>query len=482
MLNRKRIGLIAGILAFTGLMIAPAPSGLTSAAWHTAAVTALMAIWWLTEAIPIPATSLIPIVAFPLVGAGTVGQSTAPYANPVIFLFMGGFLIALAMGRWDLHRRMALNLLSRVGSRPAAVVGGLMAVTAFLSMWVSNTAVALMMLPIGLSVIDTVEASAGRGASQPGEAGPAAGFGVAVMLGIAYAANIGGMGTLIGTPPNALLAGYMSEAHGVEIGFLEWMTLGVPLVVVALPLIFIILTRFGVKLGNAAIPGVSEVIGSQVRTLGRITRPERRVAGVFVLAAVLWVTRPLLSNQVPGLSDAGIAIGCGLLLFLIPSGSDRGALLDWDTAEKLPWGVLILFGGGLSLAGAIDRTELNTWIGGAAAGFADWPPIAFIFLVTALVVLLTELTSNTATAAAFLPVLGAVALQVGWDPILLAAPAALAASCAFMLPIATPPNAVAYGSGKVTIGQMARAGVWANVALALLITALTAWLLPLVLG
>jgi sodium-dependent dicarboxylate transporter 2/3/5 len=440
-----------------------------------------MAAFWLSEAIPIPATSLIPILAFPLVGAGSVAEATSPYANPVIFLFLGGFLIALAMERWDLHRRIALTILSRVGSRPTSVIGGLMLVTAFLSMWVSNTAVALMMLPIGLSVIDLVESS-GPAEGSPADTPVVAGFGVAVMLGIAYAANVGGMGTLIGTPPNALLAGYMSETHGVEIGFLEWMFIGVPLVVVALPLIFLLLTRVGVRLGGEEIEGMGTLIRSRLTALGRITRPERRVAIIFVLAAGLWILRPLLSGVVPGLSDAGIAIGCGVLLFMIPSGSDRGALLDWETAEGLPWGVLILFGGGLSLAAAIDRTELNTWLGESAAGFAGWPPILFIFAITVFVVLLTELTSNTATAAAFLPVLGAVAIEVGWDPMLLVAPAALAASCAFMLPIATPPNAVAFSSGKVTIPQMARAGMWANVLMSVLITGFVAWLFPLVMG
>ncbi|MDX1393377.1 MAG: SLC13 family permease [Gemmatimonadota bacterium] len=476
----RRFGLVAGFLALAVMLAAPAPAGLDGAAWRTAAVAVLMAVFWLTEAIPIPATSLIPLVAFPLVGAGSIGEAAAPYANPVIFLFMGGFLLALAMERWALHRRLALGMLRRVGSRPSSVIGGLMIVTAFLSMWVSNTAVSLMMLPIGLSVIELVNASAEADGGADTAARSA--FAVAVMLGIAYAANVGGMGTLIGTAPNALLAGYMAEAHGVQIGFVEWMAVGVPLVALALPLIYLILTRVGARLGRKDIPGVAELIGERMAALGPISRPERRVAVVFAIAAACWILRPLLTVRVPGLSDAGIAIGCGLLLFLTPSGADDGALLDWETAETLPWGILILFGGGLSLASAIDRTGLNTWLGSSAAGFGDWPPIAFIFLITLLVVLLTELTSNTATTAAFLPVLGAVAVEIGWDPLLVAVPATLAASCAFMLPIATPPNAVAYSSGVLTIPQMARAGIWANAALAFLITALAAWLLPLVLG
>lgn len=475
---RKRTGLFAGLAAFVALMLWPHPTGLSPEAWHVAAVAALMAVWWLSEAAPIPATALVPLVVFPLVGGGTIREAAAPYANPIIFLFMGGFLIALSMVKWNLHRRIALLVLSRVGSRPTAIIGGFMVATASLSMWVSNSAVALMMLPIGLSVVEFVEPdspSVGEGGSSPG-------FAVALMLGIAYAANIGGMGTLVGTPPNAFLAAFLADTYGIEIGFAQWMKLGVPLVVVSLPIVFLLLTRVLSRVGDVEIEGAGAMIRSELEALGPITRAERRVACVFGLAGALWVLRPILSTRVPGLSDAGIAMGCGLLLFLLPSGEGRRALLDWETAETLPWGVLILFGGGLSLAAAIDRTGLNTWLGGAAAGFSDWPPVAFILLITGVVVLLTELTSNTATAAAFLPVLGAAAVQIGWDPRLLAVPAALAASCAFMLPIATPPNAVVYSSGRVSIPQMARAGIWVNLVLTLLITGVAVLLLPRVLG
>jgi len=488
--DRRRIGLFAGLAAFALLLVLPPPSGLAPGGWHTAAMASLMAIWWLSEAIPIAATSLVPLVVLPLVGGGSIGEAAAPYANPIIFLFMGGFLIALAMERWQLHRRIALLVLSRVGSRPAAIIGGFMAATAALSMWVSNSAVALLMMPIGLSVVGLVEsARAGAGVAEGDSAGsgdgasrPRPGFAVALMLAIAYSANIGGMGTLVGTPPNAFLAGFLAETHGIEVGFAEWMAIGLPLVLVSLPLVFLILTRLIARLEPGSVPGAHELIESEMKELGRISRPEVRVAAVFVLAAVFWIFRPLFARVVPGLSDAGIAIGCGLLLFLVPSGRARGGLLDWETAERLPWGVLILFGGGLSLATAIDRTGLNVWLGGAAAGLSDWPPVLFILLVTALVVMLTELTSNTATAAAFLPVLGAAAVQVGWDPRLLAVPAALAASCAFMLPIATPPNAVVYGSGRVSIPEMARAGLWVNLVMTLLITALTVLLLPIAFG
>jgi sodium-dependent dicarboxylate transporter 2/3/5 len=469
--NSRTIGLVAGAAACTAMLLAPTPAGLSDGAWHTSAVATLMAVWWLTEALPIPATALLPIVLFPVLGVGSVGEAAAPYANPIIFLFLGGFLIAMAMERSELHRRIALEILSRAGSRPAPLIGGFMGATALLSMWVSNSAVALMMLPIGLSVIRFVDRDA-EGRSR---------FGLALMLAIAYGASIGGLGTLVGTPPNAFLAGFLGEAYGIELGFGEWMRLGIPLVAVALPLVFLVLTRVSVRVGSGEIEGVAGLIRRELESLGPSTAAQRRVAIVFALAAVLWIGRPFFASWVPGLSDAGIAVGCGVLLFLLPSG-DGDRLLDWETAERLPWGVLVLFGGGLSLASAIDRTELNVWLGGLAAGLADWPPIVFLALVTAVVVLLTELTSNTATAAAFLPVLGAAAVEIGWDPRLLTVPAALAASCAFMLPIATPPNAIAYGSGKVTIPEMARAGLWINLLMTGLIVMATVLLMPWALG
>ena len=475
---KERVGLFAGLAAFLGVLALPAPAELAPEAWRTAAVAFLMAIWWLTEAVPIPATALLPLVLLPLVGAGSITEVAAPYANPIIVLFLGGFLIALSMERWQLHRRIALQILSRVGGHPAAILAGFMAATAFLSMWVSNSAVALMMLPIGLSVVGYVEPVDDRDE----DGAPGGGFAVALMLGIAYAANIGGMGTLVGTPPNAFLAGFLQESYGIEVGFAEWLKLGLPLVLVSLPLVYLVLRRILARGPRTDTAGAREAIVDELVSLGSITAAEKRVSLVFALAAGSWILRPLLERWIPGLSDAGIAITCGLLLFLLPAEKGKPAVLDWEWAERLPWGVLILFGGGLSLAAAIDRTGLNTWLGGAAAGLADWPPWLFIGLVTAIVVMLTELTSNTATAAAFLPILGAVALEVGWDPRLLAVPAALAASCAFMLPIATPPNAIVYGSGRVTIPQMARAGWWANVIMTVLITGLTLLLLPLAFG
>lgn len=474
---RRRVGLIAGVVLFAGLLLVPAPEGLSPGAWKTAAVGVLMACWWITEALPIAATALLPLVLFPLLAVRPIDAAAAPYANPLIFLFLGGFVVAVAMQRWSLHRRIALSIVRAVGTRPRRVVLGFIIASAFLSMWVSNTATALMMLPIGLSVIDlTRERLANDDREAPLH------FGVVLVLAIAYACNVGGMGTLIGTPPNALLAGFMSESYGVEIGFAQWMALGVPLVLVALPAVYFVLLRvFPLRLEE--LPGGAALIDEERSKLGPMSTAEKRVAVVFGGAAALWIFRPLLGRVVPGLSDAGIAMTAALVLFLIPSGmEEQPRLLDWEEAETLPWGVLVLFGGGLSLAAAIQETGLATWIGQGVGQLGGWPVLAVLLLTVALIVFLTEITSNTATTAAFLPIMGAVAVGIGQNPMLLAIPAALAASCAFMLPVATPPNAIVYGSELLTIPQMSRAGLWLNLIFLVLITAAAYALLGLVFG
>lgn len=484
----QKSGLVAGAGTLLLALLLPAPAGLSEAAWRTAGVGLLMAVWWVTEAIPIPATSLAPLVFFPLLGIAPVGEAAAPYAHPLIFLFMGGFMVALAMERWELPRRVSLLIVRALGTKPRSVVAGFMIATAFFSMWVSNTATTLMMLPIALSVIALVEreteAAPGGPREERGAEAPSRPFSVALMLGIAYAASIGGVGTLIGTPPNAFLAGYMSESYGVEVGFAQWMALGLPLVLAALPLAFFLLTRILFRIRLPEIPGGRELIESELAELGPMSRPERRVAVVFLLTAAAWIARPVLDDWVPGLTDAGIAMAAALSLFLIPADTEPGgrSLLNWEWAKRLPWGVLILFGGGLSLASAIGDTGLTEAIGGSVAALSVLPTLGLVAGTALVTVILTELTSNTATAAAFLPIVASVAVGVGENPFLLVVPAALAASCAFMLPVATPPNAIVYGSGRLSIPQMARAGAWLNLALLVLVT-LFAWvLLPLAFG
>ncbi|WP_299305272.1 DASS family sodium-coupled anion symporter [uncultured Brachybacterium sp.] len=496
------LGLVAAVLIYV-LMPADVPHG----AKLTAATAVLMAAWWMTEALPIPATALVPLVVFPVlnseVGVDDVGAS---YGNNIIFLFMGGFMLALGMQRWNLHKRIALAIVGTIGTSPSLLILGFMVATGFLSMWVSNTATAVMMLPIGLSVLLLVnklrlEDAAAKG-EEPGEGvdpDPEGGardgasapvtskFGTALMLGIAYAASIGSLATLIGTPPNALLAAHLSQEFGITIGFGRWMMVGAPMAIVFMVIAWLLLTKVLYKPEITEIPGGTELIRQERRKLGRISAGEARVLTVFVLAALSWVFIPLISDALgredPWISDAGIAMVVGLALFLLPAGAARGVrLLDWDSAVKLPWGVLLLFGGGLALSGQFSSSGLTEWIGQVTEGVGGLPVVLIVAIVAAGVLFLTELTSNTATAATFLPVATAVAVGIGIDPMLLAIPVAIAATCAFMLPVATPPNAIAYGSGYVTIPQMATVGLWLNLIGIVLVTATTMGLAVWVFG
>jgi solute carrier family 13 (sodium-dependent dicarboxylate transporter), member 2/3/5 len=476
---KRLTGMGGGLLLFLIMVISSPPEGLSAEGWYTAAIAILMAVWWTTEVIPIPATAMLPLVLFPLFNISAITATAAPYANPMIFLFLGGFILAIGMQEWGLHRRIALNIIYVIGSKPRSIVLGFMVSTAFMSMWVSNTAATMMMLPIALSVIqltknmehnthDTLQYSH---------------FAVALMLGIAYAANVGGLGTVIGTPTNALLIGFVHESYGVEISFMEWMYVGIPLVLLGIPVLYFSLTAITFPIRFKSLPGGKEYIGREVENLGGFNRGEIMVAIIFGFTATLWMTRPLLENRLPGISDAGIAIFGALLLFLTPINIKKGRfLLDWKAAGKLPWGILILFGGGLTLAGAIQRTGLAEWIGGYFAGLSFLPFVVVIFIVTGVVITFTNLASNSATAAAFLPVMGSVAIGMGEDPLQLAIPVAVAASCAFMFPVATPPNAIVYGSGVMTIPQMVKAGLWLNLLFTLLITLLTRYLFILFFG
>ncbi|MFW0797238.1 DASS family sodium-coupled anion symporter [Gordonia sp. CPCC 205515] len=490
---RQRIGLVAGVVLAVVVYLAM-PDDVDHSARLTAATAVLMGLWWMTEAIPIPATALLPLIIFPIFDSDVaVNDVGAAYGNSIIFLFMGGFLIALAMQRWNLHRRIALVTVRAVGTKPTMVVAGFMIATGFLSMWVSNTATAVMMIPIGVSVLVLV-LDIHNSAGPEGEEADAetiteivvkSNFGTALMLGIAYAASIGSLGTIIGTPPNTLLVGYLEE-QGITIGFLEWMIAGVPLAVIFLVITWYILTHVMFKPEIDDIPGGRQLISDELTSLGSMSKGERRVGIIFGLAALSWICVPLIWDDNPPISDTGIAITAAVLLFLLPSGVTPGVrLLDWETAVKLPWGVLLLFGGGLALSAQFDSSGLTDWIGEVAAGLDSIPVWLLVVAAAAAIIFLTEITSNTATAATFLPVAGGVAMGMNLDPLLLTVPVALAATCAFMLPVATPPNAVAFGSGYVTIGQMVRGGVWLNLIGIVLITIATytvfAWALGITL-
>jgi sodium-dependent dicarboxylate transporter 2/3/5 len=406
------IGLILGPLLLLACILTDPPGGLSEKAWLTVGLAALMAVWWSTEAIPIPATSLLPILLIPLLDIDTLAKATAPYANPTIFLFLGGFLLGLAMQRWNLHKRIALATLLAVGNQPSRQIAGFMIATAFISMWVSNTATSIMMLPIGLSVIGLLIAGS--------EEKEGARFAVALLLGIAYSASVGGIATLIGTPPNALLAAFMRENYDVQIGFGQWMLLGLPLSIGMLIFIWWSLTRGGFHLAGGDSSGL---LKKEMAALGPMSRAEKLVAVVFVLAAAAWIFQPLLADYIDGVNDTSIAMAAAIALFLIPVDlRKRVFLMDWEQANKAPWGVLLLFGGGLSLAGVIGASGLAEWIASSLGAFDALPLLAMIALVVTVIIFLTEITSNTATAAAFLPLLGALAVAQGLSPEMLAIP------------------------------------------------------------
>jgi solute carrier family 13 (sodium-dependent dicarboxylate transporter), member 2/3/5 len=473
----QKIGLLLGPLLAVAVFLAGPPEGLMVEGWRVVGLAFWMAAWWATEAVPVAATALLPLVYLPLFGVLRLDAAATPYAGSIIFLLLGGFIIAMALQRWNLHRRIALNVLRRFDASPSALVAGFMIASAVMSMWVSNTATTLMMVPIALSVAEAV--------SCPGNEKRR--FIVALLLGVAYAASIGGFGTLIGTPPNAMAAAFLKQSRGIDISFVQWMGLGVPMIFLLLPLAWLTLTRIAFPLKGLQVEGGKVHVEKALSALGPLSAPERRTAWMLAVVAASWIARPLL-NDLPALArldDTMIAIAGAIAMFVIPSGSqkEKGSfLLNWEWAVKIPWGVLLLFGGGLSLAYAIDVTGLATWLGHGLSALAALHPFFLLLSIVSLIVFLTELTSNTATTAALLPILGAIAAISGSDPIMLEAPAALAASCAFMLPVATGPNAIVFASGQVTIPDMVRAGFVLNLFSIAVIAGLGYLLVPLVFG
>jgi len=463
---RQLVGLFSGPIAFLIIILIPTPEGMSIEAQRTAAVTVLMATWWISEAIPIPATSLLPIALFPALGVIPTTQVTLPYANHLIFLFMGGFIIALAMERWSLHRRIALHIISFTGFSPARLVLGFMLATAILSAFVSNTATTVMMLPIGMAVIAQITIDLKQN-SIPNAARTAQALALNIMLGIAYAASIGGVATLIGTPPNTVLASYLYSAYGYEITFAKWLMVGVPIVCLFLPLAWIWLVRIANPIPKFTLPDSSKIIRKELEEMGSMSRGEILTLCVFVLTSLSWIFRPQIASLFPQpemIRDASIAMAGALILFLLPVDfKNRIFVMDWEWAKKLPWGVLILFGGGLALAQAFGNSGLAAWIVGKISILEPLPIFILIAGIITLVIFLTELTSNTATSTILMPVLAGIAIGLGQNPLLFLAAAAIAASCAFMLPVATPPNAIIFASGHVTIPQMVRAGFGLNI-------------------
>ncbi len=474
------VGLFLGPALFLLMQLADAPDGLADAGWAAAAVGVLMAVWWATEALPIAVTAFLPIVLFPMLGIASIQDTMVPYSNKVIYLFLGGFIIAFAMQRWNLHRRIALTVLQYAGGNGRSLVGGFMLASAVISMWVMNTSTTMMLLPIAISIITVIHNTVADLDEKAKED-----FQFSLLLGVAYGSTIGGMATLVGTAPNAMFAAFMSDNYGTEIDFSSWMMVGLPLSAMMLPLAWLALTRWVFNVDFTTSDEGRAALRTMKTEMGKITVPEKRVAMVFALTALTWVFRPALV-KLPGLAaldDSLIAMAGAILLFLVPSGEKSDPLLlRWKYAERLPWSVIILFGGGLTLAAAVSQTGLAAWLGNSLQAIGTWPLIMIIMVAATMIIFLTELTSNVATTVTFLPVVGAIAIEAGYDPIVLAVPVTLAASCAFMLPVATPPNAIVFGSGMLTIPRMARAGFALNLIGIVLVSAVAYKLAPMFLS
>ena len=469
-------GLVTGPVG-AALLLWPGPLGeMPLAAWRMLAITLWMVVWWLSEALPIPATALLPLVLMPVLGVQDMPETAAQYANPLIFLFLGGFLLAAAMQRVGLHRRIALRIVSFVGASPDRIVLGFMLATAFLSMWISNTATAIMMFAVALSVIDFV-------GQQTRDERMVRNFGVALMLAIAYSASIGGVGTLIGSPPNAMLASFVQQTYGIEVSFARWMMIGLPVVVVTLPPTWLLLTRLLFPAHTIKVGDADALVRAEIAAMGRMNPGERLVAIVFSGAALAWMLRdPLVRLTGLPLDDAMIALMAALILFAVPLSRDSGRYaLDWAATRDLPWGILLLFGGGLALASGFSTSGLARVIGEGVAGI-DISTVFLVLAVLTAMVYLTEITSNTASTATFLPILGAVAVGLELDVLTLTVPVALGASMAFMMPVATPPNAIVFAYDRMHLSDMVRAGLLMNVIAIAVAFAVLVLLGPVVLG
>jgi len=472
----RKLGFWIGLILFFSIIINETPATLSIKGWHVAAVALLMATWWGTEAVPLPVTALVPLLAFPLLDISSIKETAISYANPHIFLFLGGFILALAIQRSGLHKRLALTVVSKINSSAASIIGAFMCISFFISMWVMNTSTTLMLLPICLAIcVNIKQALPGISIKQTKN------FEIALLLGIAYASSIGGMSSLIGTAPNIVFAGFMQEKFSIDISFLDWMKIALPIGLIMLLASFVFLTKV-IYPSSFQINSIAKnKIQQALKKLGVISSDEKKVFFIFFITACLWIGRPYLKFHeiLLGLTDAGIAILAAILLFILPSNDKKNNLLQWDETKKLPWGLLLLFGGGLSLAGAISSSGLGQWLGSSFSLIVELKPWLIILLITTFIVFLTELTSNTATTSTFLPIATSIAVAISVAPISIAIPLVMASSLAFMLPVATPPNAIVYGSGKITTSNMIKAGFILNLIGILIISLVSHYLLPI---
>ena len=454
------------------------PEGLSKEANAILASTIWIAIWWITEAVPIAITSLLPIVLFPLTGGMELAETTASFGHRYIFLYIGGFILAIAIERWNLHKRIALSIVQLIGTNVKNVILGFMVATAFLSMWISNTASSVMMLPIGMSIISQLMDNPKTVENENQN------FGKALMLAIAYSASIGGMATLIGTPTNLVLATIVQETYGIEITFSKWFMFGLPISLILLAICWKYLTEIAFTFKQKKFPGGRNEINKQLKSLGKLSYEEKMVLLIFVGTAFAWITRSfLLQKLIPNLDDTIIAVIAGILLFILPASKSKNRkLINWEEAVKLPWGILLLFGGGLALAQGFKTSGLAEWIGGQLTLLEGASIFILLLFLIALVNFLTEITSNLATTAMILPILAPLSLVLDVNPLILMVGATVAASCAFMLPVATPPNAVVFGSGYLRIPDMAKTGVWMNLFSIIFLTIVVYFLLPILWG
>ena len=471
-IKTKNIGLVSGPLSFILVILFFHPEGLTLQANAIIASTVWMAIWWITEAIPISVTALLPIILFPLTGGLELSETTASYGHKYVFLYLGGFIIAIAMQKWNLHKRIALNIISFIGTNVIKIILGFMVATAFLSMWISNTATAVMMLPIAMAIVDQLKDNPDTIENENKI------FGKALMLGIAYSASIGGISTLIGTPPNLILAGVVEETFGYEITFSTWFKFGFPISFILLFLCWKYLTVIAFKFEQKSFPGGIKEIKKQLQKIGTISYEEKLVALIFTLTAIAWVTRDILKLIIPVIDDTIIVMISALIIFLLPTNDKKRRLINWEEASKLPWGILLLFGGGMALASGFKESGLALWIGTQMTLLDGINLFLLLFVLIASVNFLTEITSNLATTAMLLPILYPMAMTIDVHPFILMVSAAVAASCAFMLPVATPPNAVVFGSGYLRIPDMVRVGIWMNVLSIILLSVFVYYVLP----
>jgi len=475
-INGSKIGLVLGPLVYIFISYFGTTTGLSTEGRAILAVTSWVAIWWVTEAIPIEVTSLLPLVMFPLSGGLELSLTSQAYGHKFVFLFLGGFILAAAIEKCGLHRRMALNVIRLIGDNVAQIILGFMISTAFLSMWISNTATTVLMLPIALAVVGEVQATDEDAVNRRGD------IGKSLMFAIAYSASIGGMATLIGTPPNLVLAGVVEQFYNTEIGFANWFAFGLPLSIILLTAAWVYLTRIAFPLQRSKLPGGLAYINEEHQALGKMTKVEKRVMIIFLITTLAWISRSFfLQKFLPGIDDTVIAVAAAILLFIVP-GEKGDRLMDWQHALKIPWGILILFGGGMAIARGFQETGLAEWIAGNMDFLVGISLFLVMFLLITSVNFLTEITSNMATTATILPVLVPLAVAMDVHPYALLVPATLAASCAFMLPVATPPNAIVFGSGYLKMSHMIRVGFRMNLISIGILLVLIRFLLPLIWG